>query len=68
MGAIKLLAHLPLPLKKLLDQVPARYEKLNNLLKGTEVLSNLGAVAKTSSITRFITAKDDNDQKQETGC
>ncbi|MBK9926973.1 MAG: hypothetical protein IPP66_17010 [Anaerolineales bacterium] len=63
-GAIKLLAHLPLPLKQLLDKVPARYEKLNNILKGTEVLSNLGAVAKNSSLTRFITAKDDNEQKQ----
>jgi len=65
-GAIKLLAHLPAPLKKLLDQVPARYEKLNNLIKGTEVLSNLGAVARSSSLTRFITAKDDNEQKQLT--
>jgi hypothetical protein len=63
-GAIKLLAHLPAPLKQLLDKVPTRYEKLNNILKGTEVLSNLGAVAKSSSLTRFITAKDDNDQKQ----
>jgi len=65
-GAIKLLAHLPSPLKQLLDKVPARYEKLNNLLKGTEVLSNLGAVANSSSLTRFLTAKDDNEQKQLT--
>ena len=36
------------------------------MLKGTEVLSNLGAAAKSSSITRFITAKDDNEQKQLT--
>ena len=50
----------------MLDKIPTRYEKLNNLLKGTEVLSNLGAVAKSSSITRFITAKDDNEQKQLT--
>jgi len=65
-GAIKLLAHLPHPVKQLLDKIPTRYEKLNNLLKGTEVLSNLGAMAKSSSVTRFITAKDDNDQKQLT--
>ena len=65
-GAIKLLAHLPTPIKQLLDKVPARYEKLNNLIKGTEVLSNLGAVAISSSLTRFITAKDDNEQKQLT--
>ncbi len=63
-GAIKLLAHMPLPLKQLLDKIPARYEKLNNLLKGTEVFSNIGAVAKSSSLSRFITAKDDNEQKQ----
>ena len=63
-GAIKLLAHLPAPIKQLLDKVPARYEKLNNLLKGTEVLSNLGLVSKSSSLTRFISAKDDNEQKQ----
>ncbi len=65
-AAIKLLAHLPPPVKQMLDKIPTRYEKLNNLLKGTEVLSNLGAVAKSSSITRFITAKDDNEQKQLT--
>jgi hypothetical protein len=63
-GAIKLLAHMPLPLKQLLDKIPTRYEKLNNLLKGTEVFSNIGAVAKSSSLSRFITAKDDNEQKQ----
>jgi hypothetical protein len=65
-GAIKLLAHLPHPIKHLLDQIPARYEKLNNIIKGTEVLSNLGSVADSSSLTRFITAKDDNQQKQLT--
>ncbi len=63
-GAIRLLAHLPLPLQRLLDKVPERFEVLNNLIKGSEVFSNLGAVSKSSSLTRFITAKDDNDQKQ----
>jgi hypothetical protein len=63
-GAIKLLAHMPLPLKQLLDKIPSRYERLNNLLKGTEVFSNIGAVARSSSLSRFITAKDDNEQKQ----
>jgi len=65
-GAIKLMAHLPTPIKRLLDKVPERYERLNNLLKGTEVISNLGAVAESSSLMRFITAKDDNEQKQLT--
>ncbi len=65
-GAIKLLAHMPDPIKRILDKVPERYERLNNLLKGTEVISNLGAVARSSSLTRFMTAKDDNEQKQLT--
>jgi hypothetical protein len=63
-GAIKLLAHLPLPLQHILDKIPERFELLNNILKGREVFSNVGAVAQTSTLTRFITAKDDNDQKQ----
>jgi hypothetical protein len=63
-GAIKLLAHLPLPLQYILDKIPKRFELLNNLLKGREVFSNVGAVVPTSTLTRFSTAKDDNTQKQ----
>ncbi|MFN8412597.1 MAG: hypothetical protein U0Z26_09440 [Anaerolineales bacterium] len=63
-GAIKLLAHLPLPLQRLLDKIPERFELLNNLLKGREVFSNVGAVHLSSTLTRFTTAKDDNEQKQ----
>lgn len=63
-GAIKLLAHLPNPLQKLLDKIPEKFDLLNNLLKGREVFSNVGAVVPTSTLTRFITAKDDNAQKQ----
>jgi len=63
-GAIKLLAHLPLPLQHILDKIPERFELLNNILKGREVFSNVGAVVPTSTLTRFITAKDDNSQKQ----
>ncbi len=63
-GAIKLLAHLPLPLQHILDKIPERFELLNNILKGREVFSNVGAVVQTSTLTRFITAKDDNTQKQ----
>jgi hypothetical protein len=63
-GAIKLLAHLPAPLQKLLDKVPERFDLLNNMLKGREVFSNVGAVVPTSTLHRFITAKDDNAQKQ----
>ena len=63
-GAIKLLAHLPSPLQKLLDKIPENFDLLNNLLKGREVFSNVGAVVSGSTLTRFITAKDDNTQKQ----
>ncbi len=62
-GHIKLLAHLPSPLQQMLDAVPNRIDILNDLIKGREVLSNVGLVAPTSSLTRFITAKDDNDKK-----
>jgi hypothetical protein len=63
-GAIKLLAHLPPNLQRLLDRIPERFEMLNNVLKGREVFSNVGAVAPTSTLKRFVTAKDDNEQKQ----
>lgn len=62
-ASIKLLAHLPAPIQRLLDRIPHRFDILNDLVKGQEVFSNLGAVAPTSSLTRFITAKDDNDKK-----
>lgn len=63
-GALKLLAHLPLPLQHILDKIPQRFELLNNILKGREVFSNVGVVAANSSLKRFITAKDDNAQKE----
>ena len=63
-GAIKLLAHLPLPIQRLLDKIPERFEVLNNIIKGREVISNVGAVVSSSTLTRFMTAKDDNNQKQ----
>jgi hypothetical protein len=62
-GAIKLLAHMPTPLQRMLGQIPSRFDVLNDLLRGREVFSNVGVVAPTSSLTRFITAKDDNDKK-----
>jgi len=63
-GAIKMLAHFSPPIQRMLDKLPERFELLNNLLKGTEVFSNIGAVAPSSTLTRFITAKDDNKHKQ----
>lgn len=62
-GTIKLLAHLPRPVQRLLDRIPDRFDVWNDILKGREVFSNVGAVAPTSTLTRFLTAKDDNEQK-----
>lgn len=58
-----MLAHVPPVLQKLLNVLPSRFDVLNEILKGEEVFSNLGRVAKGSSLRRFITAKDDNKQK-----
>ena len=62
-AAIKLLAHIPVPLQRLLEKVPDSFDLLNDLLKGREVMSNLGAVAPGSTLARFVSAKDDNDNK-----
>ncbi|MEM7113437.1 MAG: hypothetical protein AAF614_13455 [Chloroflexota bacterium] len=62
-GSIKLLAHLPKSLQQLLNKIPEQFEVLNDLLKGREVFSNIGAVVGDSTLTRFLTAKDDNEQK-----
>ena len=62
-SSLKLLAHLPPPLKKLLDSYSGQFDWLNDMLKGREVFSNIGKVVYTSTLSRFMTAKDDNDQK-----
>ncbi len=62
-ATIKLLGNLPAPLQHLLDAVPGKIDLLNEVIKGEEVFSNIGRVAKGASLRRFITAKDDNAQK-----
>lgn len=62
-GTIKLLAHIPTPLQHLMNQIPGRFDMLNDIIKGREVFSNVGQVAKSSTLRRFITAKDDNEKK-----
>ncbi|MEA2008923.1 MAG: hypothetical protein U9O54_07360, partial [Chloroflexota bacterium] len=62
-GAIKMVAHLPVTLQRMLDRVPHKLDMLNDLIKGREVFSNVGAVVPSSTLTRFITAKDDNHKK-----
>ncbi|MBN1484983.1 MAG: hypothetical protein JXA37_09695 [Chloroflexia bacterium] len=61
--AIQLMAHMPAPLQRLLDRIPGRFDVLNDMIKGREVFSNVGAVAPGSTLLRFITAKDDNEKK-----
>ena len=62
-GAIKLLAHVPAPLQHLFEQLPNRFDVINELIKGREVLTNVGAVAPGSTLARFNAAKDDNGSK-----
>lgn len=62
-GSIKLLAHMPVPVQRLLDAVPNRFDLLNDLIKGREVFSNVGRVVQGSTLSRFSTAKDDNEKK-----
>jgi hypothetical protein len=60
---VKLLAYLPTSVQQILQTIPDRFDVLNDLIKGREVFSNIGAVVPGSSLTRFITAKDDNEKK-----
>lgn len=63
-ATIRLLAHLPASMQHLLDQIPQRIGMLNEIIKGNEVFSNVGRVAPGSSLTRFISAKDDGRSKE----
>jgi len=62
-GSIRMLANIPTPLQRMLDAIPGRIDLLNDLIKGREVFSNVGVVVPSSTLTRFTTAKDDNDKK-----
>jgi hypothetical protein len=59
----KLLAHIPAPLQRLLQQIPERFNVLNDIIKGREVFSNVGQVVPSSTLVRFTSAKDDTDKK-----
>jgi hypothetical protein len=60
---LKILASVPKRLQSWLNHIPDRIDLLNDMLKGTEVFSNVGRVADSSSLSRFMTAKDDNEKK-----
>ncbi len=63
LGTLKLLAHLPAPVQHWLDAILTEVDVLNDITKGNEVFSNIGAVVPTSTLTRFLSAKDDNEKK-----
>lgn len=60
---MKLLAHVPVQVQRWMDKIPHKFEVLNDLIKGREVFSNIGAVPSHATVTRFSTAKDDNERK-----
>lgn len=61
--AIRLIAGLPGAMQRIADGIPGRLSFMNEALKGEEVFSNVGQVAPGSSLSRFVSAKDDNDKK-----
>jgi hypothetical protein len=63
-ATIRMLAHLPASMQHLMDGIPQRVGALNEIIKGNEVFSNVGRVAPGSTITRFISAKDDGETKE----
>lgn len=62
-AVLKRISHLPIAVQRLLNTIPERLSFLNEVIKGDEVYSNVGRVAKGSSITRFMSAKDDGNTK-----
>ncbi|MBN1876264.1 MAG: hypothetical protein JXA33_18715 [Anaerolineae bacterium] len=62
-ATIRLLGHLPPSMQHLLDTIPQRFSVLNEIIKGNEVFSNVGCVARGSTLHRFTSAKDDGETK-----
>ncbi|GAB4578206.1 MAG: hypothetical protein Fur0022_09400 [Anaerolineales bacterium] len=61
--SLQMLANIPMPVQKWLNAYSDRIGWMNDMLKGREVFSNIGRVVYTSTLSRFMTAKDDNNQK-----
>lgn len=62
-AAMRLLSYLPESLQHLMQAIPQKIDVLNEIIKGSEVFSNVGRVASTSSLTRFSSSRDDGDTK-----
>jgi len=61
---LKRISRLPIWFQRLLNAIPEALPTLNEVIKGDEVYSNVGRVAKGSSIRRFMSAKDDGNTKE----
>ncbi|MDM8528389.1 hypothetical protein QUF58_09285, partial [Anaerolineales bacterium HSG24] len=62
-SATKLLAKMPLPLQRMFDNMPSRFDVLNDVIRGRELFANIGLAPPRSSLKRFMSAKDDSDKK-----
>ncbi|MDX1523034.1 MAG: hypothetical protein R3264_15520, partial [Anaerolineae bacterium] len=62
-ASLKLMAHVPDSLLALFNEIPDRINVMNEVIKGEEVFSNVGRVAQGASLSRFISARDDNENK-----
>jgi hypothetical protein len=62
-AALRLLGHLPGLMQNLVDMIPQKIGILNEIIKGREVFSNVGQVAAASTLTRFVSARDDGATK-----
>ena len=60
---LNLLVGLPPAMQRFLNFIPEQFPVLNEVIKGDEVYSNVGRVAQGSSLTRFMSAKDDGNTK-----
>ncbi len=63
-ATLRLLAHLSPSTQHWLDQIPQHISVLNEIVKGNEVFSNVGRVTCGSTLTRFVSAKDDGVTKE----
>ncbi len=63
-ATLRLLGHLPPSVQHILDQIPQHIGVLNEVIKGSEVFSNLGRAAPHTSPRRFTSAKDDGATKE----
>lgn len=62
-SSIKLLTQMPVPLQKMFDKMPSRFDVLNDIIRGREMFTNVGVAPSRSSLSRFMSAKDDSDKK-----